>query len=90
MRETETVARARGVPVEESFLRGVFDTLGRFDNRTRSSLYYDLVNGKPMEIEALAGTVVRLGTALGVSTPVNRAVYASLLPHHLHNSENLP
>jgi 2-dehydropantoate 2-reductase len=89
MRETESIARARGVRIEERFLDGVFDTLAKFDNKTRSSLYYDLVHGKRLEIEALAGTVVRLGTTLGIPTPVNRAVYAALLPYHLHNSERI-
>ena len=89
MRETERVARARGVRIEEHYLDGVFDTLARFDNKTRSSLYYDLVHGKPLEIEALAGTVVRHGATLGIPTPVNRAVYAALLPYHLHNSESI-
>lgn len=89
MRETESIARARGVHIEERYLDGVFDTLARFDNNTRSSLYYDLVHGKPLEIEALSGTVVRHGAALGIPTPVNRAVYAALLPYHLHNSESI-
>ena len=87
MRETLAVARAHGVAVPPDFLEGVFATLGRFDNTTRSSLYYDLVNGKPMELDALPGTVMRLGARLGVPTPVNRAIYAALLPYHIHNSE---
>ena len=90
MRETDSVARAEGVIVEDHFVESVFDTLTRFANTTRSSLYYDLIRGKPLEIEALAGTVVRLGAVHGISTPVNRAVYASLLPYHLHNSEIIP
>jgi 2-dehydropantoate 2-reductase len=89
MRETESVARARGVRIEEHYLDGVFDALMKFDNKTRSSLYYDLVHDKPLEIEALAGTVVRHGAALGIPTPVNRAVYAALLPYHLHNSGSI-
>jgi 2-dehydropantoate 2-reductase len=89
MRETESIARARGVRIEEHYLDGVFGTLARFDNKTRSSLFYDLVHGKPLEIEALAGTVVRHGAALGIPTPVNRTVYAALLPYHLHNSESI-
>ena len=90
MRETAAVARAQRVEVEDRYVESVFDTLARFSNTTRSSLYYDLERGKPLEIEALAGTVVRLGAAHGIPTPVNRTVYASLLPYHLHNSEIIP
>jgi len=43
----------------------VLEGLKRFDPDTRSSMYFDLVSGKPMEVEALNGTVVRLGEQLG-------------------------
>lgn len=39
-----------------------------------SSTAQDLRRGKPSEISALNGTVVRLGEQLGVPTPVNRAL----------------
>ena len=43
-------------------------------------LWFLDVNGRRLELEALAGTVVRLGRQLGVPTPLNFAVYAALLP----------
>ncbi len=82
MRETAAVACAAGIALESSLIPGMFDTLKRFDNRSRSSLYYDLARGKPLEIEAFSGAVIRLGTRLGVPTPVHRVLYASLLPYH--------
>ena len=85
MREARDVAMASDVVIEEGFLDSIFETLKRFDNNTRSSLYYDLIHRKPMEVEALSGTVVRLGQRLNVATPTHRAVYASLLPHHLRH-----
>jgi 2-dehydropantoate 2-reductase len=39
----------------------------------------DLMNGRPSELEAQTGAVVRLGQAVGVATPVNSFIYASLL-----------
>jgi 2-dehydropantoate 2-reductase len=36
----------------------------------------DLAAGRPTEIDSLNGYVVRRGEALGVPTPVNRAVHA--------------
>lgn len=82
MRETAAVARARGVPIEEGYVAEVFETLRRFDNSTRSSLYHDLVHGRPLEIDALSGAVVRLGAAAGIDTPVHRTIAGCLLPHH--------
>jgi ketopantoate reductase len=34
-----------------------------------------------MELEGLNGTVVRLGEARGIPTPLNFAVYAALRPY---------
>jgi len=89
MRETEAVARAEKARIEAGFIDGVFTTLRNFDNNTRSSLYYDLTHEKPMEVEALSGTVVRLGARHGIPTPTHRAIYASLLPYHLRHSRQL-
>ena len=48
---------------------------------TRSSMLIDLSTGKPIEVEALQGAVVRRGRAVGVSTPIMSALYAILKPH---------
>jgi len=85
MRETETVARALSVPIEPDHLDGVFEKLSMYPNETRSSLYFDLAHEKPLEIEALSGTVIRYGTQLGIPTPVHEFLYATLLPHHLRH-----
>jgi 2-dehydropantoate 2-reductase len=49
---------------------------------TRSSLAHDLSQGNRLEVETLSGSVVRYGREVGVPTPFNFAVYASLKPHH--------
>jgi 2-dehydropantoate 2-reductase len=83
MKEVEAVANAKGIGVEPLDREKVVAGLTRFDPNTRSSMYFDLINEKPMEIEALNGTVVRLGEALGIPTPIHRTIYAALLPYHL-------
>jgi 2-dehydropantoate 2-reductase len=85
MREADAVARALRVPIEPGHVDAVLEKLGSYSNDTRSSLYHDLINGKPMEIEALSGAVVRYGAQLGVPTPVHEFFYAALLPHHLNH-----
>ncbi|MGA9117195.1 MAG: 2-dehydropantoate 2-reductase [Bacteroidota bacterium] len=82
MEEACRVARAEGAAVEEDFVRLTIARLLRFPNRTRSSLYHDLVNGRPLEIDALSGAVVRFGVLHGIPTPLHRMMYDSLLPHH--------
>jgi 2-dehydropantoate 2-reductase len=89
MEETRAVAIASDVFLTPGLIESFFDTLGKFKNDTRSSLYYDLANGKPMELEALAGTVVRLGERLSVPTPIQKTIYASLLPYHRKHLQHL-
>jgi 2-dehydropantoate 2-reductase len=43
----------------------------RIDEKARSSMADDLRLGRPTEIDALCGAVVRLGQAHGVMTPIN-------------------
>lgn len=83
MKEAYLVAHAKGVEIPPVNPETVLEGLRRFDPETRSSMYYDLMSGKPLEIEALNGTVVRLGKQLHVPTPIHRTIYAGLLPHHL-------
>lgn len=87
MEETQAIAIAKHVHLEPYLIDSFFETLSKFKNDTRSSLYYDLVNEKPMEVEALAGTVVRLGDSLGIPTPIQRTIYASLLPYHRRHTQ---
>ncbi len=86
MREAQSVGWKLGVQVEAVDETRVLEGLKRFSDDTRSSMYFDLVAGKPMEIEALNGTIVRLGERIGVPTPVHRVIYSILLPYHLKHS----
>jgi 2-dehydropantoate 2-reductase len=82
MRETAAVARSRGIRLPADTVDGFLSRLSSMTQSTRSSLHYDLVHNKPLEIEELSGTVVRLGLAAGIPTPVHRFIHAALLPHH--------
>jgi len=83
MKETETVGIASGIALEPLIKENVFESMARFSRGTRASMAFDLVNKKPMELDALSGTVVRLGAQLGVPTPIHHTLYAALIPHHL-------
>ena len=45
-----------------------------------ASMQRDVLAGRPSELEAQVGAVVRLGGRLGVEVPVHRTIYAALLP----------
>jgi 2-dehydropantoate 2-reductase len=82
MQEVEAIAKLKGAAIEHNFVATTLETLKKFDNSTRSSLYYDLTNNKPLEIEALSGTVARYGHELGIPTPIHQTIYSALLPYH--------
>jgi 2-dehydropantoate 2-reductase len=90
MEEVHTLANAKGIGLEPLDHERVVAGIKRYDPNTRSSMYYDLVNEKPLEVEALNGTVVRLGKELNIPTPIHQTIYAALLPYHLkHTGANL-
>jgi len=76
--EVEAVARAEGVAIASDVLDQMVEYLDVLPPTTRSSLLIDLQRGKPTEVEALQGEVVRRGRALGVPTPGMTALYAAL------------
>jgi 2-dehydropantoate 2-reductase len=81
MSEVVTVADARGIKLPASLIQ---DRMKFADNSPRdfkASMCHDLERGNRLELDWLAGTVVRLGRELGVPTPWNNAVYAILKPH---------
>jgi 2-dehydropantoate 2-reductase len=39
-----------------------------------SSMHHDLQRSRPLEIRWLSGGVVHLGSAVGIATPLNRAI----------------
>jgi 2-dehydropantoate 2-reductase len=83
MREILAVARGRRVPMTDSI---VSDTLAFVDSLApdgTTSLQRDIVSGKPSELEAWNGAVVRLGREAGVATPLHEFLYYSLLPQEI-------
>ena len=79
--EVAAVGRAEGVALAPDSVDSVMKAAEALPPTAYSSLHHDLVNGKPLELEALHGHLVRLGRRHGVPTPMAAAVYAALLPH---------
>ncbi len=80
MREVSDVAAARGVNLPPSAIATAMDFIDRLPEGGTASMQRDIVEGRPSELDAQNGAVVRLGKAAGVDTPVNAILYASLLP----------
>lgn len=80
VQEVERVAHAEGVALPDGVLDRVIRYVDALPPSTRSSLLIDLQMGKRIELESLAGSVVRRGAAAGVPTPIMAGLYAVLRP----------
>ena len=82
MDEVAAVGRAKGVALPADAVDRAMAFARNLQPHTRSSLAYDLSQGNRLEVETLAGCVVRYGREVGIPTPFNFAIYACLRPHH--------
>jgi 2-dehydropantoate 2-reductase len=81
MEEVTTVARAVGIGIEDGFVDQMMGLASRLEKGATTSMFHDLAAGRRLELQALHGTVVKLGERHGVPIPMNRAVFAALKPH---------
>lgn len=80
MEEVKALARSSGVELPDGIVARLMGAIEGYPPEAKASMLQDLERGKPLELEAMHGTAVRLGEALGVPTPVNRSIYAALKP----------
>lgn len=78
--EVEEVARAEGVKVGGDTATRISAYIEGIPGTMRSSLLIDLSQGKPIEVEALQGSVVRRAARAGVPVPITETLYAVLKP----------
>jgi 2-dehydropantoate 2-reductase len=83
MREVWNVAREKEIMLPGDILARAMDFLDGLAGLETSSMQRDIAAGRPSELEAWNGAVVRLGREAGVYTPLNDFVYHSLLPLEL-------
>ncbi len=81
MAEVVAVAHARNVELAPDIIDRSFAVLDAFAPGMFASAYFDLANGKRMEVGSFSGLIARLGDELGVATPHHRTVYACLKPY---------
>lgn len=76
--EVAAVAKAEGVDLGADIVDKMIEMYRGLHPSFKSSMQRDLERGKRLEIDALAGVVVRLGQKHGVPTPVTGCVNAVL------------
>ncbi|HYM90744.1 MAG TPA: 2-dehydropantoate 2-reductase, partial [bacterium] len=80
MAEVDLVAKSQGVALAAGVPDQGLKNSSALEPWAKGSMAHDLALGRRLELESLNGTVVRLGQAKGVPTPLNFAIYAALKP----------
>jgi 2-dehydropantoate 2-reductase len=76
MQEVDAVARRLGIEISVSIDQRIKGAARVGEHKT--SMLQDLEAGRPLEIDALTGSVVELGDRLGLAVPHLRTLYASV------------
>jgi 2-dehydropantoate 2-reductase len=78
MSEIEQVGRVNGIDLPQDIVATTMAFLDRQPEDGSTSLQRDIADGRPSELDAWTGAVVRLGSASGIPTPVNDLLYEVL------------
>lgn len=81
--EVVAVARGHGIELPADYIEKTMAFIDQLPEEATASMQRDIIDGRPSELEAQNGAVVRLGAAVGVPTPLHTFIYHSLLPSEL-------
>jgi 2-dehydropantoate 2-reductase len=80
LHEVAALAAARGVALPADAVEQTLAFTDAMPADGTTSMQRDVMEGRPSELDAQVGAVVRLGARAGVAVPVHRFIYAALLP----------
>jgi 2-dehydropantoate 2-reductase len=81
--EIVAVAKAKGIALPEDATAKTIAFIDTLPADATASMQRDIIAGRPSELEAQNGAVVRLGQATRVPTPLHAFIYSSLFPQEL-------
>ncbi len=79
--EVANVATASGVTLGDVDVKGAMKLVAMRPMDGKGSMQADLEAGRPLELEAIVGSMGRIGRKVNVATPLMDILYALLLPH---------
>jgi 2-dehydropantoate 2-reductase len=80
LREVVALATARGIDLGAEAIEKTWQRYDALAPASTSSLQRDVMDGKPSELDAQLGAIVRLAKEAGVPVPVTAMIYHALLP----------
>lgn len=78
LEEAAAVGRAAGARLADDEAQRIMAQILTFPEEAGTSMYFDTLAGRPLEVEALTGAIVAAGERHGIATPLNRTLLTLL------------
>jgi len=85
--EIKHLGELNGIKFQENIIAKQLEIIDKQDPLTTASLQRDIMEGRPSELEAQNGEVVRMCKEKNISCPVNEMIYELLRPQELYNQK---
>ena len=73
---------AEGITLPDTIVADIMHIYAGYPDHMGTSMYYDVINHQPLEVEAIQGFIYRKARTHHLSTPSLDTVYALLRSHH--------
>jgi len=83
MQEVAELAERMQIKLEPDIVSKTMASIDAMAAGVVPSMQRDILEGRPSELEAQSGAVVRMGSQAGIATPLHSFIYASLLPQEM-------
>jgi 2-dehydropantoate 2-reductase len=80
LKECYSVAMSQGIHLPPDSVANTLANIDALPPDGIASMHRDIINGRPSELEAQNGAIVRMGQIHNIPTPVHSYIYYSLLP----------
>ena len=79
MMEIRAIAQSKGIRLPENIIEASINKANNFPFDTKTSYQRDVeTKGRVNEGDIYGGTIIRMGEALGISTPATKTIYAQI------------
>lgn len=80
MEEILAVAQAKGIFLNQGVVNKTMAFVDTLPPQGTASMQRDIMEGRPSELEAISGIVVRMANSAEIDVPLSRFIYSALLP----------
>ena len=79
IREVWSLGRARGIPLTDDAVERSMAFIDKLPAETTASMQRDIMEGRPSELDAQCGAVLRLAEESGIDVPIHRFLHHALV-----------